>query len=172
MHMIKQGVKWAVVLSLIISMTGFTAGRDYKYHSVFVYNFTKYIEWPGSNQEVVIGILGNLESANAAFKKMADLKSSDNKKFIIRNITDVNAVAGCQILFIPEQESSKLADYLPKLQGKPILVITEREGLIKKGSCINFVTIDGKLNIELNRSAIDQAGLKVSGQLLALAILV
>ncbi|MGK7395586.1 MAG: YfiR family protein [Candidatus Cyclobacteriaceae bacterium M3_2C_046] len=155
-----------------LPVNGINLDKDYKFHSVFVYNFTKYIQWPVSTSETRIAILSGGKSIMESFNKMAELKSSATQKFIIQNISSVNDAYDCHILFVPEDQSDQLEAIAAKLADKPVLIITEESGIIKKGSCINFITVDGKLNIELNREAVDKAGLKVSGQLLALAILV
>jgi hypothetical protein len=59
---------------------------------------------------------------------------------------------------------------IEKVKEWSTLVITEKNGLSERGSCINFVLIDNKLNFEINKTAIDQAGLKVSSQLLKMGI--
>lgn len=162
----------AIFIFCTLSYSAKMKQKDYKFHSVFVYNFTKYIEWPQQNSQIKIGIVNGSAEVMAAFNKMAEVKSSGSSQFQIININNASQAQSCQILFIPEGSSSKLSTYAQRLSGKPVLIITEQNGLIKKGSCINFIVVDGKLNIELNRSAVEQAGLKVSGQLLALAILV
>lgn len=161
-----------IFLSILLPLNAFKFARDYKFHSVFVYNFTKYIQWPNASNEFNIGILGGDPGAMESFKTMAEIKSSGSSKFIVTNVNNASQASNCQILFIPEGASNQLESIAGSLAGKPVLIITEKSGLIKKGSCINFITVDGKLNIELNREAVEGAGLKVSGQLMALAILV
>lgn len=157
----------------LIPMKGLTQDdKDYRFHSVFIYNFTKYIEWPVLTGEMNIGIVNASEAAMDSFQKMAEMKSTSTLKFMIRNLDSPEKAKDCHIVFIPENQSGKFQDWIDALNGKPVLVITEQNGLIKKGSQINFVNAKGKLNIELNRSACEKAGLKISGQLLSLAILV
>jgi len=50
--------------------------------------------------------------------------------------------------------------------------ITDKNGLRAKGSSINFTTIDNKLKFELNQKAIESSNLKVSGSLMAMAIVI
>lgn len=46
-----------------------------------------------------------------------------------------------------------------------MLLITEGKDLARNGSMINFKDVDGKLRFEVNTANIEQAGLKVSQEL-------
>ena len=157
---------------MLLHVSGRAQSKDYAFHTVFVYNFTKYIEWPGAGQELVIGVQGDNQAILQAFEKMANAKSGSDRKYIIRSIVKPEDAAACHVIFIPDKESDKLSGYHTKYGGSPKLIVTEKEGLVKKGGLINFITVDGKLRFELNQSALDKSGLKVSSQLLSLAIVV
>lgn len=144
--------------------------QDYKFHSIFIYNFTKYIEWPDNYKEgnFVIGVLGKssvLENLNA----MAAVKTVGSQKIEVKEYGSVAEIDKCHILFIPQNESGSLDQALSKFESASTLVITERPGLGKKGSGINFVIEGGKWRFELNAGAIEKAKLKVSGELTKLA---
>ena len=76
------------------------------------------------------------------------------------------------MVFISEGQSSSLGSISAKLQGKPVLIISETGGGAKKGAGINFVILDDKMKFELNKGAVEKQGLKVSGDLAKLAIVV
>ena len=161
-------------LVFLLLSNGLTAGaQDYKFHPIFMYNFTKYIEWPESYKsgEFVIGVVGNspiVEHLTA----MAKVKSAGAQQFEIRIFNDVSEISDCHILFIPESSSSQINKINKKISGKPTLVISEGSGLAEQGSHINFVMVDGKWKFELNQSAAESANLKVSNELSRLAILI
>jgi len=163
-----------LLLSLVIVMvTGFVHSQDYKYHSVFIYNFTKYIQWPSSYQsgDFVIGVFGNSDVI-PHLEKMASVKTVGTQKMVVKKFTDVNEINKCHILFIPDQKSGQFDDISSSLNGKPTLVITEKDGLGKKGSSINFIIVGGRYKFELNEEVIANSKLKVSGELAKLAILI
>jgi hypothetical protein len=148
------------------------AQQDYRFHSVFMYNFTKYIQWPTSVQtgDFIIGVLGN-SPILPELEKMAENKTVGNQKIVIKKFKSVSDISSCQMLFIPSADSRDFESALEKLKGKPTLVLTEKNGLGQKGSGINFVLLDGKWRFELNENATQNAGLKVSKELSRLAIL-
>ncbi|MFW5759690.1 MAG: YfiR family protein [Cyclobacteriaceae bacterium] len=164
-----------IALTLILGFSSFSSKRfmapDYKFHSVYIYNFTKYIQWPNAGQDIQISILGNQQEAVNAFKAMAEAKSGSGKQFTVKVLTSTNEVSTCDILFIPGKFSNMAADAINKLAGQNTLIITEKEGMIAEGSGINFILVENKLKFELSKSNLDKAGLKVSSQLIQMAIL-
>ena len=170
----KKFVKPLLVLclALTVSVNLLAQDRDYTYKAIFIYNFIKYIEWPGTKQSFKIGILNGTPEMMAAFEKMIEKKSGEGQKLVLENYHSASAAGDCQLLFIPDNQSNILSEVSAKLSGKPTLIVTESDGLIKKGSGINFIIVDGKLRFELNRSTLKEADLKVSSNLLGLAILV
>jgi hypothetical protein len=144
--------------------------KDYDYEAVYTYNFTKYIDWPiekGNN--IVIGVVGD-NNALSGFKKMAKAKSSSNRKFIVKQLTSSEQVAGCNIIFIAKSHEEEFRNVIKEAFGKPILLITEQSQYAKRGSSINFITVGGKLRFEINQSYIQKSGLRVSGSLMQLAV--
>lgn len=172
MYKYQKTVLLTFLIILLLSANLKALAKDYTFHAVFVYNFTKYIEWPNGGAEITIGVQGGDASLMQAFEKMAHNKSGTDRKFIIKAITKPEDAATCHVIFIPDSESDKLGAIVQKYTSTPKLIITEKEGLVKKGGIINFITVDGKLRFELNQAALDKAGLKVSSQLLSLAIVV
>jgi len=61
---------------------------------------------------------------------------------------------------------------LQKVDTQSVLVITEQSGLGAQGSCVNFITKEGKLAFELNQSALTKQNLKASIELTRLATMI
>ncbi|MGK7396562.1 MAG: YfiR family protein [Candidatus Cyclobacteriaceae bacterium M3_2C_046] len=147
--------------------------QDYKFHSVFIYNFTKYIEWPSSYKsgEFVIGVLGK-STVSDKLKEMAAIKSVGSQPISVKEYSSVEEIGKCHILFIPDNKSNFLENAIAKFTSSPTLLITEKAGMGKKGSGINFVLQGGKWKFELNKTALEQAQLKVATDLEKLAIVI
>jgi len=56
------------------------------------------------------------------------------------------------------------------VKGKSALIVTDKEGLASKGAAINFVIVENKQKIELNKSNIERYKLKVAEQLVSMAV--
>jgi len=162
-----------VIVFLLVFNGAHANSQDYKFHSIFMYNFTKYIEWPDSYKsgDFVIGVLGDSPIVEH-LKNMAQVKSVGAQKFTIKVFSSAADVSQCHILFIPEFNSGLLKDVRTKLKGSATLLITEQDGLATQGSAINFIIKEGKWKFELNKQVAESANLKISSELSRLAILV
>jgi hypothetical protein len=144
-----------------------------KIKAVFLYNFTKYIEWPKSYKDgnFIIGVLGN-SPIYPELNSMASSKTVGSQKMEIKMFTSVGNISKCHMLYVPGNSVSGINDVLPKLKGNSTLLITEKPGLVKQGAAINFVVMDNKQKFELSKSNAEKYDLIVGANLLALAIVV
>ena len=160
-----------LMISFVLLGSNANAQVNYKIHSLFVYKFTQYIEWPSKTGDFVIGVVGN-SPIIAELEAIAASKKVDTRTIVVKKLSASADLSACQMVFISEGQSSNLSSITAKLQGKPTLIVSETNGGAKKGAGINFVIIDDKMKFELNKGAIEKQGLKVSGDLTKLAIVV
>ena len=147
--------------------------QSYQLHGVYMYTFTRHIQWPDDLSKGDFDILVYGESPmTAEFKKMADLKKVGTRPIKIYPIKTITEIRKCNILFVPANKSEQLGDILAKVGTNSILVVTEQEGAAAKGSGINFITKNGKLAFELNQAALNKQKLKATSELTRLAIVI
>jgi hypothetical protein len=84
----------------------------------------------------------------------------------------VEEARGAQIVFVSSAERSNMAAILKALDRPGILTVGDTEGFAMRGGAINFTVQARKVRFEINPAVTEQAGLKVSSQLLKLATLV
>jgi len=162
------------LIAFIFTLTfvqGFS--QNYKLHSVFMFSFTRYVQWPDAyNQgDFEIMVLGDSPIIDE-LRSMAQVKKVGDRNIKVTRINAPGEIRKCNILFIPAAKSGLITDILTKVNSQSILVVTEEAGLGAKGSDINFIVKDGKLAFELNQSAVNRQNLKVSNELSRLAILI
>ncbi|MEY3417872.1 MAG: hypothetical protein RL060_1984 [Bacteroidota bacterium] len=145
-----------------------------KIKAIFIYNFTKYIEWPENQKQgdFVIGVLGNNNpNLIKELEKMAALSKIGSRSFVVKVYNNVEEIGKCQLLFITAEKSSSITAAAQKIAKNNTLVIGENAGLIKKGAVINFVYQENKQKFELSKSNAERSGLTVSSSLVNMAIL-
>ncbi len=168
----KASVVLVGLLIMIVSFQPAWAQKE-KYHSIFIYNFSKYVKWPeaGISGKFVIGVLGT-STIQKDLKILAATKKINGKSIEIKQFSSAAEISDCHILYVSATESELLDQVLSKTSNKPILIVTDSPGLARKGAAINFVEVEGKIKFELNKKNAEEKGLKVAGTLASLAIIV
>ena len=126
--------------------------------------FTDYIQWPNSNDQIVIGIYGSQDIISELVKFSANKRNIEVIK--ISSVTDAQK---CQLVFLADSKKSEFESINASIDGKQILLVTENELFVEKGADISFFLEDTKLRFKINKRTIESKKLKVSGSLLALA---
>lgn len=148
-----------------------TMEREYEQKANFIYKFTKYIDWGNRVSDTfTIGVVG-ASPVYASLLQIAKTKKVHGKKMAILHFNNPDEIIPCNILFISANSYFSLAWVLAMVD-KGTLTISEEAGFAEIGSAINFVVDHDKLKFEANVNAINEEGLKVSSQLLKLAIIV
>jgi hypothetical protein len=141
--------------------------------SVFIYNFTRYIDWPADYKtgNFTINMFGSNASMLTELNAMAAAKTVGTQKIEIKNTTALEGITGKNhILYVTAENTTPIADIIKKLSGKATLLVMEKAGSAKQGAAINFVVVDNRQKFELNQSNAEKYNLKVSSSLVALAI--
>lgn len=163
-----------ILLILTIQLSGISVlAQDEKFEALFIFNFTKYIEWPSENQskEFVITVLGNGDII-PELESISSRMHASNKLIIIRKASSPFAIPPSQILFISKDKANEIPQIIENLKTQKILLITEKPNACKLGVAINFLSKGGNLSFELSRGNIEKYGLKVNSQLFTLGTLV
>lgn len=165
--------------ALLLLLFGVTIGwhkiqaQDEMFKALFMYNFTKDIEWPPSHRtgEFVIQVVGSSPIVDE-LQKIASAKKVGSQPIVVKKINSASEITKCNMLVITPGKSTELTTILKAVAGQPILIVSDKEGLAKAGSCINLIKIDGKQKFEINTKAIAAQGLKVTSFLTSLGIAV
>ena len=161
-------------ICLLVTAFVFTSkAQADKLQAFFIYNFTKYIEWPADYQSgnFEILVLGN-STIDIYLKEIALSKKVGNQTIEIKKISSAGEISKCHILFISKEKSGELQNVISKIGSNNTLIITEKDGLASAGAAINFVIISDKQKFELNKRNVTKYGLKINNQLDGLAIIV
>lgn len=165
-------IKYMLMMQLLFIVSTASAQSE-KLHTVFIYNFTKHIEWPAEYRDgnFVIGVLGNSPIINE-LKTLASARNVSGQPMEVKKFTDVDDITQCHILYIPQDQSDEIGAVLEKVKDYNTLIVTDKKGLARAGSAINFLVDGSKQKFELNKSNATKYGLKVSSDLERLAIIV
>lgn len=131
----------------------------------FIYNFTKFFEWPASERsgDFVIGVVGS----NSIYQELDNY--TEGKKVIVQNInvkklSSVDEAGDCHILFVSKYRISQL-DKVSESNTKNTLLISDSEKGIDKGAALNFILEGNRLKYEFAASNAMSKGLKFSSRI-------
>jgi hypothetical protein len=146
---------------------------DYAIYASIIYRITKYIDWPDNKKsgDFIIGIVGESPLYDE-LKTVSANKKVGNQKIVVSKMSPSANTYNCHILFISEEESGSLKKIALLTAGASILIISESGGLARKGSCINFITVDERLKLEINKGNVEQRNLGIASELLELGIII
>jgi hypothetical protein len=159
--------KIAVSVIFMVSIFRIFAQTDLpKAQSMFIYNFSRLIEWPASYKTgpFIIGVMGS-SSIVEELKSYTMGKSVGSQPIMVKTFKNATEISACHILFIPFSETRQMQNILPQLASKNSLVITEKNGALEQGSAINFLVIGDKLKFELSPSNATKYDIKISSKL-------
>lgn len=147
---------------------------EYRIKAAFLYNFAKFVEWPAGSfknaaDPIAICVLGN--PFGGRLEDTVNGKQIDERRLIVREISDVAEAAGCHILFVAS-EKKRTADLLGHVRARPVLTVGEAANFAASGGVIGFKLESDRVRLEINLFAADRARLRISSKLLGLAAIV
>jgi len=173
-------VTLSLVLALCFSERAFaeSAGAqdvsEYQVKAAFLYNFAKFVEWPGAAEPspdgfFVIGILGK-DPFGSTLDLLVKTKTAMGRHIEVKRFARVEDVHGCQMLFISASEARKLPATIKALNGMSVLTVSEVPQFLGAGGMLNLVLAGNRVAFEANPLAAEHEGFRLSSKLLQLAV--
>ena len=176
------GLSWLcglVLLALLVALP--LAGADeappLKEHAIkalYLFNFTKYVEWPGElparhTTNFIIGLLAPAEIVQDLLE-ITKGKTVHDRTILIRPLQNEQEAKDCQIVFIATEEQARLARTLEVVKSAAVLVVGEAEDFqLRNGTMIDLVRKDNKVRLGIDLEAAKRARLTISAKLLRVA---
>ena len=165
----------SILIAVLVLSSGFKlenrVDTNSRIKAVFILNFTKLIEWPKSYRvgDFVVGVVGETP-LYPELTKMAKVKKVANQSLTIKHFKSISEIEKCHILYVTKNKSNEIGNVIKKIKSNSTLIVTEQQGLTKKGAGINFIVQNNRQKFELNKTNVEKYKLKVSSNLEALAV--
>jgi YfiR/HmsC-like len=137
-------------------------------YSLFVVSFAKYSSWPQPGSEFTIVVLGKSKVYDELVKLTAN-KNLNGLAYKIVQAETIEEVGDAQLVYLSDNKSSSLDELNKATEGKPTMIVAEREGLAKKGAAFSLLVLDNKLRFDVNNAELEKRHIKVSSSLMNLA---
>jgi hypothetical protein len=165
----------AILTVVLFSWTTRAAAAPYDDDAVkaaFLFRFTAYVEWPATataSGEFLIGVL-DAQDVAATLARLLSVRKIKSLPARVRLLETPAQAQDVHVVYVGPGYDGDLHELAASLAGRPILLVTDRAGALNAGSAINFMVVDRRVRFEAAPAAAQQAGLKLSSQLLAVAV--
>lgn len=149
---------------------------EYPVKLAFLYNFTKFVEWPpdsyrDASAPLRICVAGNDPFSDDLIREL-QTRTVGGRRVEIKTLKSSDNLKRCHLVFVPATEKKRAAGIVAGLNGSSALTVGESAGFTGLGGMINFTVEDNKVHFEVNIDAAERARLKISSKLLILARIV
>lgn len=163
----------ALLLAVPCSAQSPGSAAEYQIKAAYLYKFLAYVEWPAQAFErdrapIAIGVLGSEPLAGELAQVVAG-REVNGHDILVRRLRPGEAASGLHVLFVGRSDSARVAQIAAAGKGQPLLIVSESDDAFALGSAINFLVVDDKVRFDVALRPVEQAGLKLSSRLLAVA---
>ncbi len=163
----------ALVAPMPTSCAQQTTVSEYREKANFLAVFPKFVEWPAgafpsAEAPLLICIFGNFsfgtslaEQTRGAFVR--------GRQVEIRWVRNEQALRSCHILFVSRSEGKRYTRIFKAIRGASVLTVGETPDFMASGGAIDFLIEEDRLQFAVNIGAANNAHLRISSNMLALA---
>jgi hypothetical protein len=140
--------------------------------AAYLYRFSGYVAWPqdaAPDAPFVIDVLGSPGVARE-LRRLSPRHFANQRVTQIREVSGTRDLGRAQIVYVAAGHSNFLRSLTPSPNLAPMLLVSDEEDGLNAGSVVNFLTIDRNVRFEVSLTAADRWGLKISSDLLGVAI--
>lgn len=142
--------------------------------AAYLVKLRHYVEWPPrvlppGESRTIIGLVG----AEAVFDhlvQMPAVRDPGKAGLTVRRLRLGDSIAGINILFVDDSVWGRAGAMVSQAKSQSTLVVSESDAALYAGSVINFRLVDERIRFEVSLEAADKSNLKLSSQLLTLAM--
>lgn len=169
---------WALLALALLAcdVASAAAVAEHRLKAAFLYNFTKFVEWPperfdSATAPIVIGLLAeaNLEAEIAG---IVANRQVNGRALIVRNITSAADIQTVHVLFVSTEQETRFVALRQHARPAALLTVGDEEACRTYGGIICFMQRGEKLRFEIDIDAAERSHLKISAQLQKLAVAV
>ena len=139
----------------------------------YLYNFGKFVGWPDATFESPQATMHFCLYGDDELGSVADAlngKSAHGHPIQVTRLRRGAPIHQCHVLYVAPSERLYVRPLLDLTRQRPILTVSEIEGFANTGGVIGLVTARNRLKFEINTAAATEAQLRISSQLLKLAL--
>jgi hypothetical protein len=139
--------------------------------AAFLSRFPQFVEWPATALAGRPSLDVCVVEPNPFGTALHDLAGGEriaDRPLRARPVSR-DAAADCHVLYIPAATPGRRA-LLERLKGRPVLPVGDADGFLDDGGVVELRLIGNRIRFHIDAAAAERAGLRLSAQLLRLAV--
>jgi len=163
------------IVVLLMPSTSAQAGRveEYRAKANFLAAFPNFIDWPeeafpSEQAPFLLCVFGDFPFGTS-LTEMTRGVSIRGRRIEVRWVHKDQDLRACHILFMSRSQVKSYGKILKAVQGASVLTVGESPEFLDSGGAINFIYDADRLQFEVNMAAANDARLRISSNMLALA---
>jgi hypothetical protein len=140
--------------------------------AAFIYNFTKFTEWPDDllppKAPIAICVLGDKAIADALGRAVKDRVLAEHP-IRVSHVVVAGPLRACQVLYVSDVPAAQTVEVLAALGDAAVLTISDMEGFTALGGITQLYFDRGKINFTVHLPSAKKARLQISSRILVLA---
>lgn len=141
---------------------------EYRLKAAFVYNFAAFTEWPSDVGSTLNLCLFGGDPFGAEIDALNQKKVGE-RKLIVHRKAQLDALKGCQIVFIADADAERVRRVVEAQRGQTMLTVADTPGALQHGVAVNMNLAQARVTFEINRIAARAGRVDFGSNLLRLA---
>lgn len=167
------GVACCLFLAPLQPLAQTSTSQEYRAKANSLANFTGFVDWPVSgfatrDSPFLLCIVGDFPFGTSLAERTSAMAYRGRRIQVVWVHKD-SETSSCQILFVSRAEAQRYSKVLEAVRGRSVLTVGETPNFLDCGGAVAFSFQQETLQFEINRDALEEAHLKMSSRLLALA---
>jgi len=153
-----------IIALLLYTGTGFSQS-PHKLHALLIVDIIKNTDFAVEGTEYVIAVLGKspVHDELKTYTQNVHMKNLNIRVIQVDDVAQISGEAPPQVVFITSEMSASLSSLLAKTRTRPMIIISEEEGLYRKGAEFSVSQHKTKgFHINVNDKALERRQVKVS----------
>jgi hypothetical protein len=145
--------------------------RDYQREATFLYELVNFVDWPqdvGTASDPLRLVIVGADPFDGLLDRLV-AANNPRHVVIVRSASRAKAPQG-HVVFIAASEEQRLTTVLGAYCRVPVLTVSDINRFAERGGVIGLVMQDQNVRLAINRTAAEEAGLRISSQVLHLAV--
>jgi hypothetical protein len=169
------GVRTAILVAvaLLVCRSGVAQEPlEIEVKAAFIYNFTKFIDWPAgtpAGQEPFRLCVVSDEALQRSIQKTIAGETINGRPFASVVPRTAEEARKCQVLFVSRQDEVQATRMLSAVKDLPVLTVSDRAEFARRGGGIELVREDNRIRFDVNVPGAERGGIKLSSRLLRVA---